>query len=219
MPSCVRSLAPELRLHVLDQVVVLGVHHRHRAEPRALLEQRARRAVVEPDPGLGGREVGGEELEGRGAVRDCICDRGHRRVGRGAGEDGVEGEVGVRARVEDPAAVLDRDVGVELLLLDVDVHERERDDRRRAAEERGARRALRRLQPLLAPLRPAPVHRLVNVRVRLDTAGEDELAARIDHAARVRLDRPRRSDVGDRLAGDPDLELAFLEGRDDVAAA
>ena len=38
----VRALPPEPGLHVLDQVVVLGVHHRHRAEPRALLEQRPR---------------------------------------------------------------------------------------------------------------------------------------------------------------------------------
>ena len=46
------SLAAEPRLHVLDQIVVLGVHHRHRAEPSAFLQQRSRRAVVEPDPGL-----------------------------------------------------------------------------------------------------------------------------------------------------------------------
>ena len=108
-----------------------------------------------------------------------------RRVGGGAGEDGVEGEVGVRARVEDPAAVLDGDARVELLTVDVDVHERERDDGRRAAEECGARGALRRLQPLLTPLRPAFVHRLVDVRVRLDAAREDELAGRVDHAARL----------------------------------
>ena len=120
---------------------------------------------------------------------------------RRAGEDRVEGEVGVRARVEDPAAVLDGDARVELLLLDVDVHEREGDDRRRAAEERGARRALGRLEPHLAALRPALVHRLVDVRVRLDAAREDELAGRVDHAARLGLDGAGRRDVGDRLAG------------------
>ena len=98
----VRELRPpfaaQLRLHVLDQVVVLGVHHRHRAEPRALLEQRPRRAVVEPDPGLRRRQVGGEELEGRRAVGDGVGDRGQRRVRRRAGEDRMKGEVGIRAR-------------------------------------------------------------------------------------------------------------------------
>ena len=54
--------------------------------------------------------------------------------------------------------------------VDVDVHERERDDRRRPAVQRGARRALGRLQPDLLALRPAAVHRLVDVRVRLDAA-------------------------------------------------
>ena len=158
-------------------------------------------------PALRRREVGREELERRRAVGDRVPIEADRRVRRRAGQarDGrrsrcASGRVKIRGRCS--TARLRRTP-----VLDVDVHEGERDDGRRTAEERRAGRALGRLQPLLLALRPAAVHRLVDVRVRLDAAREHEHARRVDDprpavgGARV----PAR-DEGDPLAGDADVE-------------
>ena len=73
----------------------------------------------------------------------------------------------------------------------------------------------RRLEPDLLALRPAAVHRLEDVRVRLDPAGHDDPAGRVEHARVAGRDRAGLGDVGDRLAGDADVELGGALGRDD----
>ena len=169
---------------------------------RALPQHLERRAVVDADPGLAGREVGREELQRRRARprprRATLAIVASDGV---PGEHRVEGEVGVRAPGRRPRGGARRrgcaSNSCSVTWTSMNANE---SDRRRAAEDRGARRALRRLQPHLLALRPAAVHRLEDVRVRLDAAGEDELAGRVEHAARLGRDRARLGDVGDRLA-------------------
>ena len=66
--------------------------------------------------------------------------------------------------------------------------------------------------------RRRPAERHVEVRVRVDAAGDHELAGRVDDG---RVDRGRlavREDRGDRRALDEDVAEVVVDGRDDATA-
>ena len=54
--------------------------------------------------------------------------------------------------------------------------------------------------------------------VRIDPAGNDILPARIDHAGRLEIERPRRCEDDDAAVLDPDVEWLARIGGDDGAA-
>jgi hypothetical protein len=90
---------------------------------------------------------------------------------------------------------------------------REVDDRRRAADRRRAR-GLRERVPRPDHLSVEPDVRDPDVDVRVDRAGQDDAAARVDPVA-----APGRLDRGDRLAVDEHVRLARALGRDDETAS
>jgi hypothetical protein len=186
------------RYHV-DGHPVLGVHHDQPAVLLGLLHRAEDRPVVAvEDAG-----VGREELEVGHSLGHEVVHLGERVVVDVA-HDHVEPVVGagvalrlrvprVQALAQRPAPGLDGEV----------------DDRRGAAERRGARAGLERV------LGEGPAEWQLHVRVHVDRAGDDVLAGRVDGAVRATL-RPVRPgellgqptpDRGDGLPVDQHVRL------------
>ena len=194
----------------LDDVAVLGVHLDQAAEFLRRLHRAKDRLVVDLQHVL----VGHEDLERVDAfaldhrlhlVERLVAAVGDREmeavVDRGfAGSFLLPGRKGVRERVAPRV-------------------QREVDDRRRAAERGGDRAG----GEIVGRRRAAKRH--VEMRVRVDAAGENVRAARVDHivSGRVELgaecgdDAPVHEDVGVRHIGRRDDRPAANQCSDDVS--
>jgi len=164
------------------------------------------------------RAEGREDLEARDARLDRLADLADRLRRDLARQDVVEREVGVGVAAEDGAPPLDvlgdghaRGVGrgrqVEIT--------REVDDRRHAAEGGGAGGRLGGLGHDVGLSRPHLRHGDVDVRVRLDAAGDDDLAAGVDRAATAGQ-RARPAERGDLLTLHPDVHVHDALRRHDL---
>ena len=207
------ALADQLGVHVHDDVVVLGVDD---AEPALLgehLEHLPDVAEVDHAPGAVRPDVGGEDLDRRVAGLDGLGQLAHLRVRRLAAEHQVVGPV---------AAALGRELLVARLdpLLHAAVGRRVGE-----IDQRGGAAPQRRHADPVGPLRVERLavrrhERVRHVHVRIDAAGHDDLARRVDDARRIRVgQRAGRRDRGDRLALDGDIAPRHALRRHHVAAA
>jgi len=207
--------ALELLGHIGDDVVLLRVHRHDAAVLRHLREDAPEVAVRHAD-----RAEGRENLEARDPRLDRLADLADRLRRDLTRQDVVEREVGVgvAADAEDGAPPLDalgdghaRGVGrgrqVEIA--------REVDDRRHAAEGSGAGGRRGRLGHDVGLPRPHLRHGDVDVRVRLDAAGDDDLAAGVDRAATAGQ-RARPAERSDLLALHPDVHVRDALRRHDL---
>src|SRR5207248_9675453 len=185
----------------VDRVPVLGVHHHERSTRRGDLHRTEERLVVDLEDVL----VGHEELVRRdsllGQRRQLLEPLSVGDVGDGDVEPVVDDRLAVRLRMPGPERLCE----CLALALDAEV------DVTGGAAAR--RRALSRLEVVD---RDRAAERHVEMRVRVDTARQDELAGRVDHL--VRLDVQRLADQGDPLAVDEDVSDVVVGRGDDAAA-
>ena len=210
------ALALQRLGHVGHDVVLFRVHGHDPAVLRDFLEDARQVTVRHPD-----RPERREDLEARDAVLDRLADLADRLRRDLARQDVVEREVGVRMATEDVASPLDRlrdrharrvRIGCERQVAG------EVDDRRHAAERRGARGRFRRLCHHVRRAAPDLRDRDRNVRVRLDAAGHDDLAAGVDGPRGVGRQRAGLAQRDDRLALHPDVEQRDALRRHDLSA-
>ena len=206
------ALARQLLVHMHDEVVVLGMN-RGEAAGFGQCPQHLHDAAERHHAALAARgDVGGEHLHGRMT--------GGNRLGELVG-DGVL-EIALHHCVEGIVAIavagpfllppFDR-----LLHRVVAVDEREIEDHRRAAEQRGLADpvgAIGHVRLGLAWHR----HRPATMDMRVDAAGNDDLAGRVDDPAAERRQGARRADRDDLLALGSDIGLFRAGGQDGGAA-
>ena len=173
------ALADQLGVHVHDDVVVLGVDD---AEPALLgqhLEGLPDVAEIDHAARAVRPDVGGEDLDGRIAGLDRLRQLGELRVRRLARQHQVVGPVAAALRREVRIARLDG-----RLHALVGAHVGEIDQRGGAAVER---RHADPVGSLRVEDRAVGHHEgMLHVHVRVDAAGHDDLAHRVDHSVRHR---------------------------------
>ena len=177
----VAALAFQLLLHVGDDVVLFGVNGHDAAVFADLLEDLPQ--VPHRDAGV----EGGEDLEARDAGLDRLADFAHGAGRDGAGQDVVEGVVGVGVAAEGIPARLD--LGHD----GIGRRHRARCQGQRpgevnvggdASEGSGAAGGLGRLgEHAVVSAGPIVGHRDVDVGMRLDAAGQYDHAGGIDGLA------------------------------------
>ena len=164
----------------LDAVGVLRVHHRHRPVAPRDVQHVEDLAVVELQVVV--RHV---DLERRVARGDQFRQFPLKDVGRRIADDQVERVVDARLPVGAPVIVVDRRAQRMPLHL-----RRERNDRRRAAARRRTRAGL---EVVGHPRRRR--HRLVEVAVAVDSAGQHVAPRRVDVARAARQALAQRDDA------------------------
>ena len=177
----VAALAFQLRLHVGDDVVLLGVDGHDAAVLADLLEDLPQMAH-----GNAGVE-GGKDLEAGDAGLDGLADLAHSAGRDGSRQDVMEGVVGVGVPPEGVPPRLDLrhdGVGRRHRARCQGQRPREIDVGGDASEGCGAARRFRRLgEDAVVSAGPVVGHRHVDVGVRLDTAGQDDHARGVDGLA------------------------------------
>ena len=191
-------LPHQLLVHEHDDVVVLGVNRRDAARLRDGLQCLPDVAVLHHAAGVAGTNVGGEDLDagmaGLHRFRQLFVladgDLAHQRQ--------MEAVVAVARALPVRVGLLDR--GLDRAVVRA-LHEI--DQRRGAAEQRGAADLRRRIGVFRLRL-AGKADRRQAVDVRIDAAGDHHLAGRIDGACRG-TQRARRTDHRDLAAGDADI--------------
>ena len=181
----------------VDDVSVLGMHHRQRVEVAGALHARGELVVADHQRTL----VGHEQLEGADAG---LRHRGHvlqHRVPR-VGDRHVKAVVHVRRPVGTPAPLLERRLEVVGLMLD-----REVDEARHSAGGRGLGAGV----VVVGRHRAHERHRQVSVVV--DQARQDEATGGVDDVRSLGSDDV--ADGGDLLAFDQHVPVELTLGRDD----
>jgi len=213
-PAVRLLLLAELLVHELHDVVVLGVHHHDPVVRRDLLHGELDPSEVEPvgvPLGMRRQHVDREYLEARESRLDRLGQLIEGLERQGALEGHVEGVVGVRVALPARGARLDHllDVGARAHEAEVDVGGRPAEDHPPGVLFRPQRREI-----LLG------LHRdeVRQVRVRLDAARHDDLAAGVDHPPGL---EPvlRQAQRDDALSFDGHVPPADALRRDDVTPA
>ena len=201
-------LAHQLLVHVHDDVVVLGVDRRDAAGLGQYLQHLPDVAVLHHAALARRGDVGGEHLDagvaGLHRLGDLRVDVGREL----AQQHRVEGVVAIALAGPLLLPVLDR-----LLHIHAALDRCEVDRRRGAAEQRRLADPRRRLGQFRLAVRHR--HRPVAMDMRVDAAGDDDLAGGVDDPPGAqRGEAPRPADRGDLLAGNPDIGRLRPRGQD-----